>query len=82
MKQLWERALENRQREKEEQRRAGNRGGMKNLSPERIRQIARKGGRAAHAKGTAHKWTSAEAAAAGRKGGAESWRRRRQAAGR
>lgn len=33
------------------------------------REIASKGGRAAHAKGTAHEWTSGEAQAAGRKGG-------------
>jgi uncharacterized protein len=34
------------------------------------RETARKGGQAAHAKGTAHEFTSAEARAAGRKGGA------------
>jgi general stress protein YciG len=33
------------------------------------RQIASKGGRAAHQKGTAHEFTQAEARAAGRKGG-------------
>jgi general stress protein YciG len=33
-------------------------------------EIARKGGQRAHAKGTAHEFTSAEACAAGRKGGA------------
>ena len=33
------------------------------------REIASKGGRAAHAKGTAHEWTSDEARVAGRKGG-------------
>lgn len=33
------------------------------------RQIASKGGQAAHKKGTAHKWTSEEARAAGKKGG-------------
>lgn len=32
-------------------------------------EIARKGGIAAHKKGTAHEWTSEEAKAAGRKGG-------------
>lgn len=31
--------------------------------------IARKGGKSAHAKGTAHEWTADEATAAGRKGG-------------
>ncbi len=35
----------------------------------RQREIASKGGRAAHAKGTAHEWTSDEARVAGRKGG-------------
>jgi hypothetical protein len=34
------------------------------------REIARKGGRAAQARGTAHQFTSAEARVAGRKGGA------------
>jgi general stress protein YciG len=33
------------------------------------REIASKGGKAAHVKGTAHKWTAEEARAAGRKGG-------------
>jgi general stress protein YciG len=33
------------------------------------REIASKGGKAAHAQGTAHEWTSEEARAAGRKGG-------------
>jgi uncharacterized protein len=32
-------------------------------------RIASLGGKAAHAKGTAHRWTSAEAAEAGRRGG-------------
>ncbi len=39
------------------------------MSPEKQKEIASKGGRAAHAKGTAHEWTSDEARAAGRKGG-------------
>ncbi len=34
-----------------------------------VSEIARKGGKAAHAAGTAHKFTSEEARAAGRKGG-------------
>jgi len=33
------------------------------------REIASKGGRAAHQKGTAHEWTPEEAREAGRKGG-------------
>lgn len=35
----------------------------------RQREIASKGGRAAHAKGTAHVWSTEEARVAGRKGG-------------
>ena len=33
------------------------------------REIASKGGTAAHEKGTAHEWTTSEARAAGRRGG-------------
>ncbi len=39
------------------------------MSAEKQREIASKGGRAAHAKGTAHEWTADEARSAGRKGG-------------
>ena len=39
------------------------------MSPEKQREIASKGGRAAHQKGTAHEWSSEEAREAGRKGG-------------
>jgi len=39
------------------------------MAQEKQREIASKGGRAAHLKGTAHEWTSEEARAAGRKGG-------------
>jgi hypothetical protein len=39
------------------------------MDGDKQRQIASKGGKAAHAKGTAHEWTSEEARAAGRKGG-------------
>ena len=42
------------------------------------RDIASKGGKAAHQKGTAHEWTSEEAREAGRKGGMASHRRRQQ----
>jgi general stress protein YciG len=48
------------------------------MDPEKQRQIARKGGRAAHEKGTAHEWTSDEARRAGRKGGLMSHQRRRE----
>lgn len=39
------------------------------MDPERQREIASKGGRAAHAKGTAHEWSKDEARQAGHKGG-------------
>jgi hypothetical protein len=42
------------------------------------REIASKGGKAAHQKGTAHEWTSEEARDAGRKGGMASHRRRKE----
>ena len=42
------------------------------------REIASKGGKAAHQKGTAHEWTSEEAREAGRKGGMASHRRKQQ----
>ncbi len=51
---------------------AGNgksRRGFASMDPARQREIASKGGRAAHAKGTAHEWSSDEARVAGRKGG-------------
>ena len=43
--------------------------GFASMNAEKQREIARKGGRAAHEKGTAHEFTSDEARAAGRKGG-------------
>ena len=43
--------------------------GFASMSPEKQREIASKGGRAAHEKGTAHEWTADEARTAGRKGG-------------
>lgn len=43
--------------------------GFASMNSERQREIARKGGKAAHEKGTAHEFTSDEARAAGRKGG-------------
>ncbi len=39
------------------------------MDPEYVRRIAKKGGEAAHAHGTAHEFTSEEAREAGRKGG-------------
>jgi general stress protein YciG len=43
--------------------------GFASMDRERQREIARKGGRAAHQKGTAHEFTPDEARIAGRKGG-------------
>lgn len=43
--------------------------GFASMSPEKRREIAAKGGKAAHAMGRAHKWTFEEASAAGKKGG-------------
>jgi uncharacterized protein len=48
------------------------------MDPARVKEIARKGGVAAHRDGTAHAWTRSEARAAGRKGGIESHRRKRE----
>lgn len=38
------------------------------MSPEKRREVASRGGKAAHIRGRAHRWTSEEAQAAGRKG--------------
>lgn len=43
--------------------------GFAAMDPDQQREIAAKGGRAAHMKGTAHQFTPAEAREAGRKGG-------------
>ena len=43
--------------------------GFASMNPEKQREIASKGGRAAHAKGTAHEFSTDEAREAGRKGG-------------
>jgi general stress protein YciG len=43
--------------------------GFASMSVEKQREIASKGGRAAHEKGSAHEWTADEARSAGRKGG-------------
>lgn len=49
--------------------------GFSSMSPEQRSAIARKGGKAAHALGTAHKWTPREASEAGKVGGRISRRR-------
>src|SRR5215212_1250245 len=43
--------------------------GFAAMSPERQKQIASEGGRAAHRQGVAHEWNSDEARRAGKKGG-------------
>jgi len=43
--------------------------GFASMDPAKQREIASKGGKAAHQKGTAHEFTSDEARVAGRKGG-------------
>jgi len=43
--------------------------GFASMDRAKQREIASKGGKAAHQKGTAHEWTSEEARNAGRKGG-------------
>ena len=43
--------------------------GFASMDDEKQREIARKGGRAAHEQGTAHEFNSEEAREAGRKGG-------------
>lgn len=43
--------------------------GFASMDPQRQKEIASRGGRAAHQKGTAHEFTSDEARRAGRKGG-------------
>jgi uncharacterized protein len=55
--------------------------GFASMDRTKQRDIASKGGKAAHQKGTAHEWTSEEAREAGRKGGMASHRRKQQQSG-
>jgi uncharacterized protein len=55
--------------------------GFASMDRAKQREIASKGGKAAHQKGTAHEWTSVEARDAGRKGGIASHQRRREQMG-
>ncbi len=55
--------------------------GFASVTPDRQREIASRGGRAAHEKGAAHEWTSEEARAAGRKGGMARQRKRFEESG-
>src|SRR6516162_1340107 len=52
--------------------------GFASMDRNKQREIASKGGKAAHQRGTAHEWTSEEARDAGRKGGIASHQRRRE----
>jgi general stress protein YciG len=54
--------------------------GFASMDRAKQREIARKGGKAAHLKGTAHEWSSEEARLAGRKGGMASHKRRKPVA--
>jgi len=49
--------------------------GFASMDPALVRAIARLGGTAAHAKGTAHRWTRETARAAALKAGRTRWRR-------
>ncbi|MGH7662770.1 MAG: KGG domain-containing protein [Gemmatimonadaceae bacterium] len=51
------------------EREGRSRRGFASMDREKQREIARKGGKAAHAKGTAHEFSPEEARRAGRKGG-------------
>ena len=55
--------------------------GFASMDRAKQREIASKGGKAAHQKGTAHEWTSEEAREAGRKGGMASHRRKQEDGG-
>lgn len=56
-------------KETEVKKMARSRRGFASMDKTKQREIARKGGKAAHRKGTAHEWDSEEARRAGRKGG-------------
>lgn len=62
--------------ENEKQQMQKSRRGFAAMSPERQREIASQGGRAAHQQGVAHEWSADEARAAGKKGGQASGKRR------
>ena len=57
---------------------AKGRRGFASMDRAKQREIASKGGKAAHERGTAHEWSSDEAREAGRKGGMASRRRKLQ----
>ncbi len=64
--------VENRNQEAQRETNQKSRRGFAAMDPERQRQIASEGGRAAHRQGVAHEWSAEEARQAGRKGGQNS----------
>jgi general stress protein YciG len=54
--------------------------GFASMNAAKQREIASKGGKAAHVKGTAHQWTTDEARAAGALGGKRSAKQRTERA--
>jgi len=64
--------VENRNPEAQRESSQKSRRGFAAMDPERQRQIASEGGRAAHRQGVAHEWSTEEARQAGRKGGQNS----------
>jgi general stress protein YciG len=55
--------------------------GFGGMDPEKRREIASRAGKASHASGRAHRWTSEEASEAGKKGGAVMHAKRRAKVG-
>lgn len=55
--------------------------GFASMDRSKQKEIASKGGKVAHQKGSAHEWTSEEAREAGRKGGMASHRRKQEQGG-
>jgi general stress protein YciG len=60
---------------------AKKRRGFAVMDKDKVREIASKGGKAAHAQGTAHEFSREEAVAAGRKGGIAAHKRRGRSSG-
>jgi general stress protein YciG len=63
--------ITNQENKQENRGRSSNRG-FASMDPQKQREIASEGGRAAHRQGVAHEWSSEEAREAGRKGGQNS----------
>jgi hypothetical protein len=63
---------ENRNQENQQEPGRRSNRGFASMDPQRQREIASEGGRAAHKQGVAHEWSSEEAREAGRKGGQNS----------